>query len=891
MNTLQKYKLRSEYRDVLRYEGEFTDRDGRRYVLHILHKGDAPLETMRLGSSPIVISRDVERMGGVVVSRAVVNALSSRDGLFRSLYKMPEGSVKLIVWCDGEIYWIGALDPENYEEDYNRRHNYMVELTFSDFGYAKRLRHKFSGMRSVKSWIKLFSLKVFAQGRYDVGIEVLPFSRFDEWFKDRSSWAVYSSGDEWEMDFPYKLVDAGMISSRVFYDEEDNSLTIYDSLDRMLKSLGLILEQKNGSLYLYDLDFILSRTGAVLQPKSSDAVFVADESYNAINFSIDKKMERNVVSFEIPKIVNGKKIDYPRIDRPEYIAYSVNLEPIKGVDGCYHVESYPNTLGENDRFVALCFLPVDYKAAILETAYNRVSEQGSYIGEERNGSNDTRRIGNGYVYEYAFSRSVMLSFVNGGNIIYIPAHFGMKKWPRNKTIYPKRLFKPYLSKRETIIKMSIDVPKVSGTVLLFNAKIFVSFQASLYEKANKEFVIDTRLRHPTKTQVKSGSDESVQKLYEGELLSHTRNVLIEARATIGDKYILVSEYEDYTVNYEGRMVYKADGVTRQVLRWESLNDRNKDSTFWIPFGDRDKFSFRSWVSTTDMHVNLGMAQVDSDKGVLAYKKSYYDFENFYGDSFVMPPPPEAGIMSFELLKHVSFDFMHENLIKAISGYYNGSLSSLSDKNKAYRDLVHVYIGGGFYKLLYDEVFAPSYVLLKDVELKISDDFKESGVLLSDKIQKTALLDEFAYEVMELEPMISSDVELNVSSPALIFDGKGRRMSNIYRIDWHDFDDDYDGFFGIDPSISYNNTTEMLASLAFSYYGARKHIIEARFQTVRGINLCEYAGNMYMVISEEEDLRKCMSEYKLAELSRDRYQKTEVALGAHSEAKNGVFIVR
>lgn len=150
----------SGYRSRLRFNGMFRDRERERWHVHLLYTPSPDeqakgTQAMRFGSQPLVINREGERMTGLVLSRATLRVLSEEDGQYRHLYSKPEGSVMMVVWRGETLYWLGALDPEDYEEDYTRQDKYIVDLRFSDFGRAKRLRHKFKGNKNLREWLTL----------------------------------------------------------------------------------------------------------------------------------------------------------------------------------------------------------------------------------------------------------------------------------------------------------------------------------------------------------------------------------------------------------------------------------------------------------------------------------------------------------------------------------------------------------------------------------------------------------------------------------------------------------------------------------------------------------------------------------------------------------------
>ena len=67
-------------------------------------------------------------------SGCCITAISPADRTFAGLYTTGDSTALLTLSRDGRPFWRGLLDPEFYEEPYERLDNYEVRLTFSDFG-------------------------------------------------------------------------------------------------------------------------------------------------------------------------------------------------------------------------------------------------------------------------------------------------------------------------------------------------------------------------------------------------------------------------------------------------------------------------------------------------------------------------------------------------------------------------------------------------------------------------------------------------------------------------------------------------------------------------------------------------------------------------------------
>ncbi len=87
-------------------------------------------------------------------SQAVVTIESPGDRTYIDLYTTTPGEIRLVIYRDGSFYWCGTLDPEFYEEPYNRGANYDVSLTFSDFAILARMPFDLKGRQTLYALLR-----------------------------------------------------------------------------------------------------------------------------------------------------------------------------------------------------------------------------------------------------------------------------------------------------------------------------------------------------------------------------------------------------------------------------------------------------------------------------------------------------------------------------------------------------------------------------------------------------------------------------------------------------------------------------------------------------------------------------------------------------------------
>ena len=139
-----------------RYRGEFLSRAGvvwRVDIWQYLPQGQSFASIGELtfpAGEPVVIEWDERGKEEVVCgSSATVTIESPGDRTYAGLYTEAAGEIGVDIYKDGSIYWVGTLDPEQYEEPYERASCYDVTLCFQDFGILDRLRYTLEGMQTM----------------------------------------------------------------------------------------------------------------------------------------------------------------------------------------------------------------------------------------------------------------------------------------------------------------------------------------------------------------------------------------------------------------------------------------------------------------------------------------------------------------------------------------------------------------------------------------------------------------------------------------------------------------------------------------------------------------------------------------------------------------------
>ncbi len=221
-----------------RYSGEFLSRGDTLWRVDIQQEAEADFGSvggLRFpAESPLVIEWErKDKEEPVCGSVATLKVVSPGDRTYEDLYVIEPGTVRMDVYRNGSLYWSGTLDPEFYEEPYAYEKEYEVELTFSDFGILDRCKYTLSGQHTLQELTEHALAK--AQFRY---------------------------GSLDQSHITTSLTDGGLpmtleslsLRSENFYDEDGEGATLYEMLEGILQPLGLRIQQRGGTVWVYDLN-------------------------------------------------------------------------------------------------------------------------------------------------------------------------------------------------------------------------------------------------------------------------------------------------------------------------------------------------------------------------------------------------------------------------------------------------------------------------------------------------------------------------------------------------------------------------------------------------------------------------------------------------------------
>lgn len=260
----------------LRYYSEFFSRDNVPYRIEIWQENAAAYTPRRitLTGDPVEIEwSEVEKLEPVHSSSATLNIISLSDREFADLYTVEPGAIRLDILRRGTLYWSGTLDTELYEEPYSYKNRYATSVTFSDFAVLDRLDWQERGIKTIAEILDLcLQAAAFNYGPLEKHIS----TKLSEGY----------TGD--------LLADCALLGDN-FFDEDDEPFTIREVLDGVLRPYALRLKQKNGKLYLYDINAIQGLDPVEVQWRAADAELGVEPVYNKVTITFSPYAQATLI--------------------------------------------------------------------------------------------------------------------------------------------------------------------------------------------------------------------------------------------------------------------------------------------------------------------------------------------------------------------------------------------------------------------------------------------------------------------------------------------------------------------------------------------------------------------------------------------------------------------
>ena len=295
-----------------RYKGHLPCRNGNHWWrIEIYFKEDQakagviPRELTFPADEPLVIDWEEMRPEDVFQgASATLRVESMTDREFINFYAYKAGEIWLKVFkvqdprlaIDGVLYWQGSLDPELYEEPYERADGYTVSLTFSDFGYLDRLKYNMKGLKDLQT--------VLLQA-----LERAGFPPSADLVVEKISTDIPETDDA---DVKRLTLADLSCASENWYDEEGEASTLREVIEQLFLPLSLHITQRNGKIYIFDLNEIAESSPISVRWTSDSQTLSTDETFNNVRLTFSPYCDSSdsLVTFEYKGTSTTDLINY-----------------------------------------------------------------------------------------------------------------------------------------------------------------------------------------------------------------------------------------------------------------------------------------------------------------------------------------------------------------------------------------------------------------------------------------------------------------------------------------------------------------------------------------------------------------------------------------------------
>ena len=265
------------------YMGEFVSRcDDSRWRVSILQEQGAVSSVIGQlefsGEEPLLIEwPETSKEDVLCGSTATLKIISPGDRTYAGLYTIQAGNIGVRIEKDGNLYWMGTLDPEFYEEPYTANEDYEVMLTFSDFGIFERLSYNLAGMQTLEAIVR----DALARAKIT---EVLR----QDWISTQSP----NGGGR------MSLADLS-VRSENFIDEDGEVSNMKEVLEGIFQPLGIRIIQRGGKVWVYDLNGIYDASVEKIEWHDDDQIMGVDKVANNVKISFSPYASSELINGEI----------------------------------------------------------------------------------------------------------------------------------------------------------------------------------------------------------------------------------------------------------------------------------------------------------------------------------------------------------------------------------------------------------------------------------------------------------------------------------------------------------------------------------------------------------------------------------------------------------------
>ncbi len=267
-----------------RYTGAFVNVKGQTFRCEIWQQSDTPWHTATElqfdGDQPLTIEwEETDKEQPICSSSATLTIISCSDRQYTDLFTIQPGAIALRVYLDDQLYWVGTLDPEFYEEPFQTLTGYNVTLTFTDFGILSRLN---------------FAYEAYTITPAQMVDLIISQAALSPLTPDYTLISTHLTTSE-----TTPITQALTVLTSNFFDEDNQPSTLEDTLTGILQPLALRIIQRHGHLWIYDLNALATAPTAPIQWDSDEQTLTTDKVLNNVRIKFSAYAQEDILKGNI----------------------------------------------------------------------------------------------------------------------------------------------------------------------------------------------------------------------------------------------------------------------------------------------------------------------------------------------------------------------------------------------------------------------------------------------------------------------------------------------------------------------------------------------------------------------------------------------------------------
>ena len=267
-----------------RYTGAFVNVKGQTFRCEIWQQSDTPWHTATElqfdGDQPLTIEwEETDKEQPICSSSATLTIISCSDRQYTDLFTIQPGAIALRVYLDDQLYWVGTLDPEFYEEPFQTLTGYNVTLTFTDFGILSRLN---------------FAYEAYTITPAQMVDLIISQAALSPLTPDYTLISTHLTTSE-----TTPITQALTVLTSNFFDEDNQPSTLEDTLTGILQPLALRIIQRHGHLWIYDLNALATAPTAPIQWDSDEQTLTTDKVLNNVRIKFSAYAQEDILKGDV----------------------------------------------------------------------------------------------------------------------------------------------------------------------------------------------------------------------------------------------------------------------------------------------------------------------------------------------------------------------------------------------------------------------------------------------------------------------------------------------------------------------------------------------------------------------------------------------------------------